>query len=422
MVNETRANEDVLPDYSYGEAYNALNELNVVNAEVILKKIVTQFPDSAQPYALLSANYFISGNDSFQQQYAKQAWRKCGYDESAFVKNIVFSMYAIAERQWQQAIDYLKSAVVSTTNPGFLLVIKWMITTQCGMLEDNNSFLRNLLAETPVLANEMIILLQIGQNYFDAGKTEEATEIANRLLKIDKPFIKVHALILLGQIEERKGRLNEAISNFKSGLSLSNSIKFNRGISMIQPKIARVYFSLHYEGIPQSAEKGMYHAKNGIAVSIKMNNSQDLAEALLVKSILDRESLIGALLNTQLKDLQLVFQIAKEQRNMRLEASAKSGLGYIYIATGSDPDSAWQYKQEVWVNLRSRNIKQWSMGNDLAWLCRQTGRLDLAEEFSSTAMSMAKENGRAHAISEASYHLGETWLAQGKLKKGQRYV
>lgn len=221
----------------------------------------------------------------------------------------------------------------------------------------------------------------------------------------------------LGEAFEEAESYDRAFQSYKKALTLAQRAGLKQRMMIVAPKFGRVSFALHYEGRPGVAQEALTVLRNCMFLAKAGDNYRALCEIILAKAILDRESTVGAPLDEQISDLRLLLRTAQRHHDAANEAFAKSGLGYVYIAAGIEPDSAWQYKQDALNYFNSNNIRRWSMGNDLSWFSRQRGQLKLAEQFSLNAMQLARDTKRQHAITEATYQLGETWLAQGHIKK-----
>ena len=405
------------PSPSLEKVYDAFNEYNLISSEKILTDLHSLYPDSTEITVLLSMNYHLAGYDSLQQVFAKKAMSQYRFAENRSVKNLVYGAYAIANRQWQQAIHHIDASIPEISAPAILTFARSMLVSEAGMPSTNFKFTDSVLSVEPKLKSIPLMQWLEAQMNFSRGQIQPAEKLANDLLDDKKPFLSLLAHRLLGEINEQKEAYAQALSHFKKGLELSEKIKFSRGITTIAQKYARVCFSLHYEGRPGIIQEGLEYLKQAAQLAKQMKNNADLAEILLVKATLDRESTIGAAVNEQVHDLQTLHTLAIQNNYAQHLAAAKSGLGYVYIALGREPDSAWLFKQDASAYFQSRNIRRWSMGTNLSWFWRQKGRLDMAEQYALSAMQLAKESNRQHAITEATFHLGETWLAMGRLEK-----
>jgi tetratricopeptide (TPR) repeat protein len=243
---------------------------------------------------------------------------------------------------------------------------------------------------------------------------EELVEVVSTALGLARDDLRCEALLLLGDIDQRQGRVTEAHERLAAAKELADSIEDRR----LGVRVAFVHstFLGDYEGEPEHAVESL---RGAIANAEEIDDPALVAEGHLRIAAL----LISHDLGAAEPELRRCLELASELGSHRIEAEATSWLGIVVYYRGR-PDEGEKLclQARTWFERTGDTYFQvQNIIRALALFALADGRAEQAEAWLREVIPVALQIG-GWVVLETYWHLVEALVAQGRLDDAQEVV
>ncbi len=243
---------------------------------------------------------------------------------------------------------------------------------------------------------------------------EELEEVLSAASELERADLRCEALLLLGDIDQRQGRITEATERLAAAEELAGSIDDRR----LRVRVAFVHatFVGDYESEPDRAIESLRAA---IANAEQIDDPALVAEGhLRIAALLISHDLAAAE-----PELRVCLEIASELGSHRIEAEATSWLGIVVYYRGR-PDEGERLclQARTWFERTGDTYFQvQNIIRALALFALADGRSAEAEALLGEALPVALQIG-GWVVLETYLHLAEALAAQDRLDDAREIV
>lgn len=244
--------------------------------------------------------------------------------------------------------------------------------------------------------------------------TEELLEVAEQASDLGRPEVESEALLLLGDIDQRQARANDARPRLLEAERLAGPTDDAR--LKIRVAFVLATFRGDFEG---QHEQAIEDFRSAMVVADAIGDRALLAEGhLRVTAMLLRDDLAAAE-----DELRRCLEIAAELGSHRIEAEATSWLGDVAYYRGR-PDEAERLSLQArtWFERTGDSYFQvQNIINGLAIYALEDGRAEDAEVWLREALPVALQIG-GWVVLKTYWHLVESLVAQDRLDDAREIV
>jgi class 3 adenylate cyclase/tetratricopeptide (TPR) repeat protein len=244
--------------------------------------------------------------------------------------------------------------------------------------------------------------------------SDELLEVAESAQGLGRTDVESEALLLLGDIDQRQGRISEAHSRLTNAQALANRSEE----ASLQVKVSFVFATLvgDYEGRPDEAIESLRAA---IVTAEKIGDRALVAEGhLRIAALLQSRDLAAAE-----PELRRCLEIASELGSHRIEAEATSWLGIVAYYRGQPEEGERLCLQaRSWFERTGDTFFQvQNIMAGLAIFALDDGRPEEAEAWLREVLPVALQIG-GWVVVFTYFRLVESLIAQGRLDDAQELV